>query len=461
MQTDVVVLAAGKGTRMHSKTAKVLHQLAGKPLIQHVLETAQTLNPRTLAVVIGHQGAEIQAALGATDELAELVWVEQPQQLGTGHAVKLAKESLPDDGVTLVLYGDVPLISQATLSACEQAAKHGSVGLVVAEFSNPAQLGRIVRNDKGAITEIVEFKDATDEQRNIREINSGIIAAPTELMTRWLDRVQSNNVQQEYYLTDVIAMAVQDGVNVTPIVATSEVEVTGINDRVQLAELERSYQQALCNDLMLAGASFADSSRVDIRGELIVGKDCFIDVNVVFEGDVEIADDVSIGPGCVITNTRIGTGTQVLPYTIVEGAEVGSSCSLGPFARIRPGSVLESGVKVGNFVETKKAHLGKNAKASHLAYLGDADIGSEVNIGAGTVTCNYDGVNKHPTVIGDDAFIGTNSTLVAPLEIEKGAFVAAGSTLTKKVDANQLAVGRSRQRNIDGWSPPHKSRESK
>ncbi len=457
MHTDVVVLAAGKGTRMKSNTAKVLHQLAGKSLIQHVLETARTLKPRKVAVVIGHQGTEVQSALSAVDQPAEIVWVEQAEQLGTGHAVKLAKEHLPDDGVTLVLYGDVPLISQTTLEACEQAARLGSLGLVVAEFSDPAQLGRIVRDDQGAITAIVEFKDASDEQRKIQEINSGIIAAPTELMSQWLDRLQSNNAQQEYYLTDIIAMAVQDGVDVVPVAATSEAEVTGINDRVQLAELERTYQQALCNDLMLAGASFADPSRVDIRGKLVVGRDCFIDANVVFEGDVELADDVTIGPGCVITRSRIGAGTKVLPNTIVEGAEVGSDCSLGPFARVRPGSVLDSGVKVGNFVETKKTHLGKNAKASHLAYLGDADIGSEVNIGAGTVTCNYDGVNKHPTTIGDGAFIGTNSTLVAPLEIDHGAFVAAGSTLTKNVDANQLAVGRSRQRNIDGWSPPRKN----
>ncbi|MEC8499933.1 MAG: NTP transferase domain-containing protein, partial [Pseudomonadota bacterium] len=311
MHTDVVVLAAGKGTRMQSNTAKVLHQLAGKSLIHHVLETARTLKPRKVAVVIGHQGTEVQSALSAVDQPAEIVWVEQAEQLGTGHAVKLAKEHLPDDGVTLVLYGDVPLISQTTLEECEQAARIGSVGLVVAEFSDPAQLGRIVRDDQGAITAIVEFKDASDEQRKIQEINSGIIAAPTELMSQWLDRLQSNNAQQEYYLTDIIAMAVQDGVNVVPVVATSEAEVTGINDRVQLAELERTYQQALCNDLMLAGASFADPSRVDIRGKLVVGRDCFIDANVVFEGDVELADEVTIGPGCVITNTRIGTGTQV------------------------------------------------------------------------------------------------------------------------------------------------------
>lgn len=457
MQTDIVVLAAGKGTRMQSNLAKVLHRLAGKPLINHVLDTARGLRPRNIAVVIGHQGSEVRAALTDIPQTPELVWVEQSQQLGTGHAVKLAKDQLPDDGVMLVLYGDVPLISRATILACEQAAKTGALGLVVAEFSDPAELGRIVRDSDGSITSIVEFKDADDQQRKIREINSGILAAPTQLMAQWLEQLQSNNAQQEYYLTDVIAMAVRDGINVVPISAASEAEVTGVNDRVQLAQLERQLQLKLSNELMLAGASFADPSRVDIRGQLTVGKDCFIDVNVVFEGIVKLADDVSIGPGSVICDASIGPGTRVLPNTIVDGANVGARCSLGPFARIRPGSVLDAGVKVGNFVETKKTHLGANSKASHLAYLGDAQIGSDVNIGAGTVTCNYDGVNKHATTIGDGVFVGTNSTLVAPIQIDQGAFVAAGSTLTKQVDANQLAVGRSRQRNIEGWSPPKKS----
>jgi bifunctional UDP-N-acetylglucosamine pyrophosphorylase/glucosamine-1-phosphate N-acetyltransferase len=457
MQTDIVVLAAGKGTRMQSNLAKVLHRLAGKPLINHVLDTARGLSPRNIAVVIGHQGSEVQAALKDLPQHPELVWVEQSQQLGTGHAVKLAKDQLPDDGAMLVLYGDVPLISHATILACEQAAKTGALGLVVAEFSDPAELGRIVRDSDGSITSIVEFKDADDQQRKIREINSGILAAPTQLMAQWLEQLQSNNAQQEYYLTDVIAMAVRDGINVVPISAASEAEVTGVNDRVQLAQLERQLQLKLSNELMLAGASFADPSRVDIRGQLTVGKDCFIDVNVVFEGIVELADDVSIGSGSVICDASIGSGTRVLPNTIVDGASVGAGCSLGPFARIRPGSVLDAGVKVGNFVETKKTYLGANSKASHLTYLGDAQIGSDVNIGAGTVTCNYDGVNKHATTIGDGVFVGTNSTLVAPIQIDQGAFVAAGSTLTKQVDANQLAVGRSRQRNIDGWSPPKKS----
>lgn len=456
MQTDIVVLAAGKGTRMQSTTAKVLHHLAGKPLINHVIETAQQLNPRTIAVVIGHQGADVQTALAAQ---RNLTWVQQSEQLGTGHAVKLAKDALADDGIMLILYGDVPLISEETIAACERAARGGAVGLVVADFADAAQLGRIIRDDNGAITAIVEYKDASAAERKISEINSGILAAPTRLLAGWLEQLRSDNAQQEYYLTDVIAMAVRDGVSVVPITAKSEAEVTGVNDRIQLAQLERQLQLSRCNTLMLAGASFADPGRVDIRGELVVGKDCFIDVNVVFEGVVELADGVSIGPGSVISNSRLGAGTQVLPNTIVEGAVVGSGCSLGPFARIRPGSVLDSGVKIGNFVETKKTHLGRNAKASHLAYLGDAQIGKDVNIGAGTVTCNYDGVNKHATNIGDGAFVGTNTTLVAPIQIEQGAFVAAGSTLTKKVDANQLAVGRGRQRNIDGWSRPSKNGE--
>ena len=460
MPTDIVVLAAGKGTRMNSSLAKVLHPLAGEPMIQHVIKTAQRLEPRHIAVVIGHQGADVRAALTAPNGPASLIWVEQEQQLGTGHAVKLAKDQLPDDGAMLVLYGDVPLITEATIRACEDAANRGQLGLVVAEVSDPAQLGRIIRDDTGAVQEIVEFKDATPEQRQISEINSGILAAPQQHMAQWLGRLQSNNAQQEYYLTDIIAMAVQDGVEVVPIQASSEIEVTGVNDRIQLAQLERHAQKRLVEQLMLDGASFADPARVDIRGQVRVGKDCFIDANVLLTGEVELSDGVRIGPGCVVSDSRIGAGTEVLANTVVDGADVGPDCSLGPFARVRPGSVLGTGVKVGNFVETKKTRLGDHSKASHLAYLGDAEIGSEVNIGAGTVTCNYDGVNKHPTNIGDGAFIGTNSTLVAPINIAAKAFVAAGSALTKDVAAEQLAVGRSRQRNIDGWSAPTKGSEN-
>ncbi len=457
MPTDIVVLAAGKGTRMNSNIAKVLHPLAGRPLIHHVIGTAKRLQPRHIAVVIGHQGSEVRASFA--DDDSGLLWVEQREQLGTGHAVKLAKEQLPNDGVMLILYGDVPLISQQTIAQCEHAANNGSLGVIVAEFSNPAELGRIVRDDTGAVREIVEFKDATPEQRQIREINSGIVAAPTQYLAQWLSRLQSNNAQQEYYLTDIIAMAVQDGIDVVPINAVSEAEVTGVNDRIQLAQLERYAQTQRVEELMLAGASFADPTRVDIRGEIRVGRDCFIDANVLLSGAVELEDGVSIGPGCVISDSRIGAGTTVLPNTIVDGADVGPSCSLGPFARVRPGSVLGTGVKIGNFVETKKTRLGDNAKASHLAYLGDAEIGRDVNVGAGTVTCNYDGVNKHRTHIGDGAFIGTNSTLVAPINIAAKAFVAAGSALTKDVEQEQLAVGRSRQRNIDGWSAPSDSPE--
>ena len=455
MPTDIVVLAAGKGTRMNSSLAKVLHPLAGAPMIQHVIKTARRLEPRHIAVVIGHQGADVRAALAAQEGGANLIWVEQEQQLGTGHAVKLAKAHLPDEGVMLVLYGDVPLITEDTIRACEDAALQGRLGLVVAEFSDPAELGRIIRDDTDAVRAIIEFKDATPEQRKISEINSGILAAPLKHMAQWLDRLQSNNVQGEFYLTDIIAMAVQDGVEVVPIHASSEAEVTGVNDRIQLAQLERHVQKYLVEQLMLDGASFADPCRVDIRGQVRVGKDCFIDANVLFTGEVELSDGVRIGPGCVVSDSRLGAGTEVLANTIVDGADVGPGCSLGPFARVRPGSVLGTGVKIGNFVETKQTRLGDHSKASHLAYLGDAEIGSEVNVGAGTVTCNYDGVNKHPTSIGDGAFIGTNSTLVAPINIAAKAFVAAGSALTKDVAAAQLAVGRSRQRNIDGWSAPN------
>ncbi len=455
MNLDVIILAAGKGTRMRSAHAKVLHSLAGRSLIEHVVAAAQSLGPERMAVVVGHQADEVRNHLGEGP-----VWVQQQEQQGTGHAVKLAYEQLTDaaaaDGVVLVLYGDVPLVGEDTLQRAVAAAAQGELGLVTADFADPAELGRIVRDVAGNITRIVEFKDADESTRAVTEINSGIMAVPTRLLGPWLDRITPHNAQGEYYLTDIIEFAVADGIPVNGVLATTPEEVTGVNDRAQLAELERIYQLAEARRLMAAGVTIADPERLDIRGEVTAGQDCFLDINVVLEGRVVLGEGVCVGPGAVVTDSELGDGTVVHPHTVVEGASVASNCSLGPFARIRPGTRLEDGVKIGNFVETKKSHLGPGTKASHLAYLGDATLGADCNVGAGTVTCNYDGVNKHATIIGDGVFVGTNSTLVAPVEIADGAFVAAGSSVTVKVGSGDLAVGRAKQRNIKGWTRPDK-----
>lgn len=452
MKLHAIILAAGKGSRMKSSIPKVLHPIAGRPMLHWVLETANTLAPEQVNLVLGHGRAEIEQSLAGVAESAHVVL--QADQLGTGHAVNLAMEHIGDDSISLVLYGDVPLITGQTLRRCVDAARQQGLGVVTANVADPAELGRILRNAQGAIESIVEYKDASDQQRAISEINSGILAAPTTLLRGWLKHLKTDNSQSEYYLTDVIAMAVADQVPVIGIVAEDETEVLGINDRVQLAQAERIFQRQQTQALMQAGVTFADPGRVDIRGSLRCGTDCFIDVNTVFIGNVTLGDNVTVASGSVVENSVIGDFVNIQPNTVVEGAVIGDGCMLGPFARIRPGSNFAEGVKVGNFVETKKVDLGPGVKASHLTYLGDASVGAETNIGAGTVTCNYDGVDKHRTEIGAGAFIGTNSTLVAPLEIGDRAFVAAGSTVTRNVDEETLAVGRSRQRSITNWVSP-------
>ena len=457
MTPNVIILAAGKGSRMKSCLLRVLHSIAGEPMLHRVIKTAAQLAPEEMHLVLGHGIDQIEASLSALD--GPLNTVLQAEQLGTGHAVKIALAHVPDDGVSLVLYGDVPLITHDTLAECVAAAQLGHLSIVTAEFSDPAQLGRIARNDAGYIEAIIEYKDASDDQRAITEINSGILAAPTHLLRNWLNRIEPNNTQGEYYLTDIVGLAVADGVAVHGIVVADENEVMGVNDRAQLAEAERLFQGQQTASLMAAGVSFADPARVDIRGSLSCGIDCFIDINTVFIGDVSMGEGVTVGPGVVVEDSTIGGGVRINAHTVIEGAIVAEDCQLGPFARIRPGSNFAAGVKIGNFVETKKASLGKGAKASHLTYLGDAIIGPEVNIGAGTVTCNYDGVDKHQTTIGKRAFIGTNSTLVAPLEIGDDAFVAAGSTVTSTVEPESLAVGRARQRTISKWLSPIRRRK--
>ena len=444
-----IVLAAGHGKRMRSGLPKVLHRLAGRSLLEHVLDTAGKLQPAEIFVVVGYEAEQVQAE---TD--ADVQWVRQAEQLGTGHAVAQVLPFLDDDAIALVLYGDVPLIAETTLRACTAAAADGALAVVTAEASDPAELGRIKRSADGAIRGIVEFSDASPEERAVREINSGILALRGGELKLLLAEVEPRNAQGEYYLTDVVALAVARGIPVAGVSVTDPVEAMGVNDRVQLAALERIYQRREARWLLLAGVSMADPERVDIRGEVTAGEDCFVDVNVVLAGRVQLGAGVRLGAGVVIEDSVLGDGVCVEPHTVIQGARVAARCRLGPFARVRPGTELGEDVRLGNFVETKQARLGRGTKANHLAYLGDAELGEDCNVGAGTITCNYDGENKHRTEIGDNVFVGTNSSLVAPLEVESGAFIAAGSTITEKVGPGELAVERSKQRNIKGWTRP-------
>lgn len=444
-----IVLAAGQGKRMRSGLPKVLHRLAGRPLVQHVLDTVSGLGASDTLVVVGYGAERVQAE---TD--ADVRWVRQEEQLGTGHAVSRALPSVDDDAIALVLYGDVPLISASSLSTCAAAAHGGALAVVTAEVDDPAELGRIRRSAAGEIEAIVEFSDASPEERAIREINTGIVALRAGELKELLAQVKPANSQGEYYLTDVVGLAVARGIAVAGVSVADPAEASGVNDRVQLAALERIYQRREARRLLLGGVGMADPERVEIRGEVTAGEDCFIDINVVLAGRVKLGSGVRLGAGVVIEDSVLGDGVEVEPHTVVQGAKVAAGCRLGPFARIRPGTELGEDVRIGNFVETKKARLGRGTKAGHLAYLGDAELGEECNVGAGTVTCNYDGENKHRTEVGDDVFLGTNSSLVAPLEVESGAFIAAGSTITAKVERGELAVERSKQRNIKGWTRP-------
>ncbi len=452
MALDVVILAAGKGTRMKSDKAKVLHLLGEKPLIAHVVEIAKSLKPQALAVVVGHQSAEVTKAIPGGVSL-----VTQEKQLGTGHAVSEAVKTLEGEkGILLVMLGDVPFIRSSTLQRVLDGANDYAITVLTANLAEPGKLGRIVRDSSGNISKIVEAIDATEEEGNIQEINSGIMAIRKSDLIRWLPMLKPANKQGELYLTDLVEIALAESAEVRAILSDEPDEVMGINSQWDLAQAERLLQKRRVKELALNGARIADPDRLDIRGDVHVGNDCFIDVNVVLEGSVVLGDQSSIGPGAVVIDSKLGVGTKILAHSIVEGAEIRSNCTIGPFARVRPGTIVEEGAKIGNFVETKMMRLGPGSKASHLAYLGDADIGAECNIGAGTVTCNYDGVQKNETKIGDGVFVGTNSTLVAPLEIDKDAFIAAGSTITSRVKESDLAVGRSKQKNITGWVPPSK-----
>ncbi|WP_339526890.1 bifunctional UDP-N-acetylglucosamine diphosphorylase/glucosamine-1-phosphate N-acetyltransferase GlmU [Pseudomonas sp. EA_35y_Pfl2_R111] len=451
MSLDIVILAAGQGTRMRSALPKVLHPVAGKAMLGHVIDTARLLKPQGIHVVIGH-GAELVRERLAADDLN---FVLQSEQLGTGHAVAQALPALSAERV-LILYGDVPLIEVETLQRLLQQVSEQQLGLLTVNLNDPTGYGRIVRDEQGVVKAIVEHKDASAEQRLISEGNTGILAVPGKKLGDWLGRLSNSNAQGEYYLTDVIAMAVADGLVVATEQAADEMEVLGANDRIQLSQLERHYQYRAARRLMVQGVTLIDPARFDLRGEVTAGRDVSIDINVILEGQVVIEDGVQIGPNCVIRNSILRKGAIVKANSHLEGAEVGESADCGPFARLRPGSVLGAKAHVGNFVELKNAKLGEGAKAGHLSYLGDAEIGARSNIGAGTITCNYDGANKFKTVLGEDVFIGSNSALVAPVTLGDRATTGAGSVITGDVPDNTLAVGRAKQRNIEGWKRPTK-----
>ena len=460
MTLDIVIMAAGKGTRMKSVLPKVLHRLADKSLLQHVLQTAVTLSADRIVTITGHGAEAVEAAVAGT--AARLQFVRQMPQLGTGHAVQQAVPALHDDGVTLILNGDVPLIEAATAQALIDACGGTRLALLTIALPDATGYGRIVRDatEGDAVRAIVEHKDATPAQREIREVYTGMMAVPTPLLKRWLGRLRNDNVQGEYYLTDIVAMAVADGVPVVAAQPRSDTEVLGVNSPLQLADLERRYQRARAEALLEAGVRLADPARFDVRGELACGMDVEIDVNCVFEGRVTLGDKVRIGPNCVISNARIAAGAVIHAFTHIDGeaagVRVGAGARVGPFARLRPGADLGDEVHIGNFVEVKNSTLAKGAKANHLAYLGDATVGERVNFGAGSITANYDGANKHRTVIGDDVHVGSNCVLVAPIVLGAGATIGGGSTLSKNAPAGQLTVARGRQVSLAGWTRPVK-----
>ena len=452
MDLHVVILAAGQGTRMKSARPKVLQPLAGRPLLAHVLERAGGLGAHATHVVYGHGGDAVPRAFPAAD----VHWVLQAEQLGTGHAVAQAMPGVPDDAVVLGLYGDVPLVEPATRRPLVEAARHGRLALLSVDLDDPTGYGRVVRDAEGRVHRIVEQKDATPAELALREVNTGILAAPAERLRQWLAGLSRDNAQGEYYLTDVVALAVAGGVAVEAARAPSITEVLGVNDRAQLAMLEAALRLHHSQALMAAGVTLADPGRLDVRGSLRCGRDVVIDVNAVFEGEVELGDGVVVGPNAWIRDSRLGRGCRVLPNSLIDGAEIGADCEIGPFARIRPETVLANGVKVGNFVETKKSRIGAGSKVNHLTYVGDAEVGAGVTVGAGTITCNYDGANKHRTVIGDGAFIGSNTALVAPVTVGPGATIGAGSTISKDAPEGQLTVARGRQVTVRGWKRPEK-----
>src|SRR5450759_1226700 len=449
---NIVILAAGKGTRMYSDKPKVLHALAGKPLVQHVLDCATALKPQQVCVVYGHGGEAVPQAM---QQYPAKFVIHEPQ-LGTGHAVQQAMPHLGDDGNTLVLYGDVPLIQHSSLHQMQQAGE--GLVLLTVNLSNPAGYGRIVRNEQGDVLSIVEEKDATPEQREIQEVNTGILLAPTNKLRGWLAKLQNNNSQGEYYLTDIVSMAVQQGVAVHTVQPAHEWEIHGVNSKAQLAVLERAWQLVEAGRLLVQGVTLADPARIDVRGKLSCGRDVEIDVGCIFEGNVTLGNNVRVSAYSVIKNSSIAAGTDIAPYSHIDSSEVGANCHIGPYARLRHGTRPQDGVNIGNFVEVKNSEIAANSKANHLSYIGDSTVGSRVNIGAGTITCNYDGANKHRTIIEDDVFIGSNTQLVAPVTVGKGATIGAGSTITRNTPEGELTLSRSKQVTVAGWKRPVKKK---
>ncbi len=452
---EILILAAGKGTRMRSDLPKVLHKLAGKPLLGHVVDTAHVLGASQTCVVYGFGGEAVPQAL-ADDKLT---FVLQAEQLGTGHAVMQALPRLDDRGVTLVLYGDVPLTRASTLVPLVAAAQAGKLGLLTVTLVHPDGYGRIVRDASGQVTRIVEHKDATPHERAISEVNTGILAVPTRHLKNWIGRLRNHNVQGEYYLTDIIALAVGEGVTVEAYQPAQEWEVLGVNSKAQLAELERIHQGEVAGALLEAGVTLMDPARLDVRGSLNCGRDVVIDVNCVFEGDVELGDGVQVGANCVLRNVRVAAGTRIDAFTLIDEAVIGEANRLGPFSRIRPGTTLARDVHVGNFVEIKNSQIDDGSKINHLSYVGDTTMGKKVNIGAGTITCNYDGANKHRTVIEDEVFVGSDTQLVAPVTVGRGATLGAGTTLTRDAPAGELTLSRAKQLTLNGWKRPVKQKK--
>ena len=451
MNLSVIILAAGAGTRMRSSKPKVLHELAGIPMVEHVYNTSMTLGAKQVQVVYGHGGELLKQQCPHFN----VEWALQNEQLGTAHAVQQASPNVSDDDIALILYGDVPLLNSETLGDLVKKVSANNIALLTVNLADPSGYGRIVRENKKVVS-IVEHKDASDEIKKIQEVNTGILAVRAAYLNECLNKIDNNNVQGEYYLTDIIAMAVSDVNEIFTTQAINSYEVEGVNDRKQLARLERIYQRGIADKLLIDGIGLADPERIDVRGELKVGNDSFIDINCVFEGEVNLGDGVSIGAGCVIKNSTIGCDCIIKSYSVIEDAIIDKNTEVGPFARIRPGTHLKENSRVGNFVEIKNTQLGENSKASHLSYLGDSEIGKNVNIGAGTITCNYDGANKFKTIIKDGAFIGSDTQLVAPVTIGENATIGAGSTITKDTEDDALTLSRAPQKSIKGWERPKK-----